>query len=74
MKKNIDITAEHCPMTFVKTKLELERLASGDQLEVLLRGSEPLANVPRSAAEAGYRVLSVSEAGEGRHLVLIEKP
>ena len=74
MKKNIDITADHCPMTFVKTKLELERLAPGDQLEVLLTGQEPLENVPRSAVEAGYRVLAVTPAGDGRHTVLIEKP
>ena len=74
MKKTLDITRDHCPMTFVKTKLELEKLASGDQLEVLLAGGEPLANVPRSAAEAGYRVLSVSAAGDGRHAVVIEKP
>jgi TusA-related sulfurtransferase len=74
MKKKIDITRDHCPMTFVKTKLELERLASGDQLEVLLSDGEPLLNVPRSAAEAGYRVVSVVEAGRGTHTVLLEKP
>ncbi len=74
MKKTIDITRDHCPMTFVKTKLELEKLAPGDQLEVLLSGGEPLENVPRSAAEAGYRVLTVSDAGGGRHTVVIEKP
>jgi TusA-related sulfurtransferase len=74
MKKTIDITRDHCPMTFVKTKLELERLASGDQLEVLLSDGEPLLNVPRSAAEAGYRVVSVVEVGLGTHTVLLEKP
>jgi TusA-related sulfurtransferase len=74
MKKTIDITRDHCPMTFVKTKLELEKLASGDQLEVLLSGGEPLENVPKSAAEAGYRVLAVTPAGANTHAVLIEKP
>jgi tRNA 2-thiouridine synthesizing protein A len=74
MKKTLDITRDHCPMTFVKAKLELEKLASGDQLEVLLSGGEPLQNVPRSAAEAGYRVLAVAPAGDGRHTVVIEKP
>jgi TusA-related sulfurtransferase len=74
MKKTLDITREHCPMTFVKAKLELEKLSSGDRLEVLLSGGEPLENVPRSAAEAGYRVLSVTAAGPDRHAVLIEKP
>ena len=26
----LDITKEHCPMTFVKTKIELSKLQSGD--------------------------------------------
>ena len=34
--KVLDITKEHCPMTFVKVKIELSRLQSGDILEVLL--------------------------------------
>ena len=61
-------------MTFVKAKLELEKLAPGDRLEVLLFGGEPLENVPRSAAEAGYRVLEVAPAQAGFHKILIEKP
>ena len=34
MKKVLDITKEHCPMTFVKTKIELSKLNEGDILEV----------------------------------------
>ena len=45
----LDITKEHCPMTFVKTKLKLAQIAAGDTLEVLLTEGEPLENVPRSA-------------------------
>ncbi|MEE8590977.1 MAG: sulfurtransferase TusA family protein [Spirochaetia bacterium] len=29
----LDITRDHCPMTFVKTKLEMEKLAAGERLE-----------------------------------------
>ena len=47
----LDITKEHCPMTFVKTKIELSKLKSGDTLEVLLTEGEPLENVPRSSTE-----------------------
>ena len=36
-------------MTFVKTKIELSKLQSGDILEVLLAEGEPLDNVPRNA-------------------------
>jgi TusA-related sulfurtransferase len=74
MNKLLDITRDHCPMTFVKTKLELEKLDSGDRLEVLLSGGEPLENVPRSAAEAGYSVLEVAPAEGSFHKVVIEKP
>ena len=74
MTKQLDITRDHCPMTFVKTKLELEKLASGDRLEVLLSGGEPLENVPRSAAEAGYTVIDVAPADGACHRVFIEKP
>ena len=47
--KVLDITKEHCPMTFVKTKIELAKLQPGDILEVLLAEGEPLDNVPRNA-------------------------
>ena len=57
--KTLDITKEHCPMTFVKTKIELAKLQAGDILEVLLSEGEPLDNVPRNAVDQGYEVLSV---------------
>ena len=46
----LDITKEHCPMTFVKTKIELSKLQPGDTLEVLLSEGEPLDNVPAMPA------------------------
>ena len=48
-------------MTFVKTKIELAKLQSGDILNVKLTEGEPLENVPKSAAEQGFKVLSVTE-------------
>ena len=52
----LDITEDVCPMTFVRTRIALDRLPADSVLEVLLSGGEPLENVPRSAAELGYRV------------------
>jgi TusA-related sulfurtransferase len=54
--RTLDITALTCPMTWVRTKLELERMAPGDALEVRCRPGEALENVPRSARDAGHRV------------------
>lgn len=55
----IDITSLICPMTFVRTKLMLEKLTVGDILEVRLKGKEPLENVPKSARQHGHNVLAI---------------
>ena len=56
MTRTLDITGLTCPMTWVKTKLELERMAAGEELAVRCREGEALENVPRSAREAGHTV------------------
>ncbi len=61
----LDITAEVCPMTFVRTRLALDRMAPGQTLLVLLRGAEPRRNVPASAASLGHAVLAESEDADG---------
>lgn len=54
--ETLDITGLLCPLTWVKTKVALERLAPGDVLMVLCSPGEALDNVPRSAAESGHEV------------------
>ena len=73
MTHTLDRTKEHCPMTFVKTKLKWAQIADGDILEVLLTEGEPLNNVPRSATEQGYKVLSVNHVEGQIHKVTIQK-
>jgi TusA-related sulfurtransferase len=63
--REIDITGEVCPMTFVRTRLALDRMAPGQVLQIRLRGEEPLRNVPRSAAEQGHEVLSLETGADG---------
>jgi TusA-related sulfurtransferase len=48
-------------MTFVRTRLALERLSAGDLLRVLVRGAEPRDSVPRMAEAQGHAVLSRTE-------------
>lgn len=69
----LDITKEHCPMTFVKTKLQLEKLGAGDRLEVLLTEGEPLENVPKSSIEQGYKVIETAKVSGNTHRVVLEK-
>ena len=61
----LDITNEVCPLTFVRTKLLIERMAPGETALVLLRGAEPLSNVPRAVAGQGHVLLELRPLGEG---------
>jgi len=61
----LDITRDVCPMTFVRTRLALDRLAPGQTLLVRLRGEEPRVNVPRTATEQGHLVLSQHDNPDG---------
>ena len=55
MAKTLDITGDCCPMTFVKVKLALAKMQSGEELDVALNEGEPLNNVPRTVTEKGIR-------------------
>ena len=59
-------------MTFVRTKLKLERMRSGEVLSVRLRGDEPLRNVPRAAREEGHTILAIEADGEA-HIITIRR-
>ena len=69
----IDITADLCPMTFVRTRLALDTLAQGAVLLVRLKGVEPLRNVPRSAAALGHQELHRETDAEGATLLWLRR-
>ena len=49
-------------MTFVKTRLLIEKMSVGDVATVLLRGEEPIENVPASVGELGHAILEMAPA------------
>ncbi len=72
----VDVRPFACPLTWVKTRIALDRLAPGEVLEVWLLAGEPAASVPRSAEEEGHRVLALeplADGGAGALRLLIER-
>jgi sulfite reductase (ferredoxin) len=59
-KRVKDLRGVACPMNFVRTKLELASLQSGDILEVWLDDGQPINNVPGSVRNEGHTVLSLT--------------
>lgn len=71
--KAIDITAETCPMTYVRTRLALDTIETGQILLVRLKGEDPLRNVPRAAADQGHDPLDLLPQPDGTWLLVIQK-
>ena len=56
-KRFRDFRGVACPMNFVKTKIELSGMKSGELLEILLDDGAPIRNVPGSVRNEGHQVL-----------------
>ena len=69
---NLDLRGVICPVNFVKTKLKLEEMDTGEILEVLIDAGEPIANVPRSIKEEGHKIIKVEKI-DSHFRLLIEK-
>ena len=67
-----DFRGVMCPMNFVKTKIALTPMQSGQILEILLDDGEPIENVPGSVKGEGHTILS-TEKMENYWKVLIRK-
>ena len=71
--KSKDLRGVLCPMNFVRTKIELASLKSGDILEILLDDGKPIENVPGSVKLEGHEILSQTQHTEGYWQVVIKK-
>ncbi len=68
-----DLKGEVCPYTFVKSKLALEMLDSGQILQVVVDNDESATNVPRSLTNEGNNVLGVEKMNEKDWLITVRK-
>ncbi|MEO5361441.1 MAG: sulfurtransferase TusA family protein [Nitrospirota bacterium] len=71
--KRIDIRGLKCPYTFVRSKLSIESMNTGEVLEILLNYPEAAASIPRSMQDHGQRVLSVDKINDTDWIILIRK-
>jgi len=70
--KSFDLRGVSCPTNFVKAKLALEMLVTGEKVEFLLDDGEPVKNVPRSLKEEGHKLLGLKEV-DGYYVLTLEK-
>ena len=72
-KEILDLKGVKCPYNYVKAKLKLEELNSGDEIEIYLDDGEPIANVPRSLADDGHTIISIDKLDDTHFKLLVKK-
>lgn len=71
--REINLKGEVCPYTFVKSKLAIEELESGQVLKVIVDHLPAVENVPRSMEAEDHHVLRVEKINETDWEIVIKK-
>lgn len=61
----LDLRGTPCPINFVRTKLKLSQMQTGEVLQVWLDGGEPVEQVPHSLELEGYTEQNLAPLPEG---------
>jgi len=71
--QELNLKGEVCPYTFVKSKLALEEMDSGQVLRVIVDHLPAVQNVPRSLSGEGHQVLEVAQINESDWSITVKK-
>ena len=69
----LDLKGEVCPYTFVKSKLALEEMESGQVLRVIVDNRGSAENVPRSLSSEGHQILNVAMLNDTDWAITVRK-
>ncbi|MDD5617183.1 MAG: sulfurtransferase TusA family protein [Candidatus Methanoperedens sp.] len=61
----LDARGRVCPLPLFYTKKEIEKLKSGDELEVLTDDAVAKSTIPQWTKEHGHEIIKIEESGSG---------
>lgn len=70
---HLDLRGTPCPINFVRTKLQLQKMSPGARLEVWLDPGEPIEQVPDSLRMEGYLVNAIEDCSD-YFVVMVQRP
>jgi tRNA 2-thiouridine synthesizing protein A len=70
---DLDLRDEVCPYTYVKSRLALEEMGSGQVLRITVDHPPAVQNVPRALRSEGHEVLDVTPVGESTWVITVRK-
>lgn len=72
-RKVTDLRGLVCPVNFVRTKLELTMMESGEELEVWLDDGHPIHNVPIAVQNEGHTIVDRKKTGKYWKVIIRKK-
>lgn len=60
----LDLRGTPCPINFIRSKLQLEKMSQGEILAIHLDAGEPIEQVPHSLSMEGYNIEGVENKGD----------
>ena len=69
----VDFRGVKCPINFVKVKIELSKIKSGEKKGFYIDDGDPINNVPESVKKEGHKIVSIDKNYDGYNLLVIEK-
>ena len=70
--KIINLVGEVCPMTFVKTRLAIEKIENNKILKFIYDSEEAKINVPKSIEEIGHSIIDVKNIDKNKFYIIIK--
>lgn len=71
--KTLDLKGVKCPFNYVKAKLQLETMKTGELIELFLDDGAPIENVPKSLKNDGQEILEKEKTNTGHYRLLVKK-
>jgi len=69
----LDLTGVACPMNFVKARLFLDKIASGDLVRVTVDAGEPYENMSSSLIAEGHKLEETVKLSESSYSLSVRK-
>lgn len=69
----LDLSGAVCPVPLIKARRAMDKMESGDILEVIITDEESKVNVTMAAKELGMKIAKVITDKDGKWHILIRK-
>jgi len=66
----VDCVGLYCPIPIFNTTTEMEKIESGEVLEMVTGDQAAVQDIPRWAKRAGHKLLKLSQEGEEYHFLI----